>query len=171
MNTAISLYYPIVFALSVLLTGCYALLWKKHDDIHITLVFVLIPISNLGNLLLSMAESREAALIANKIYYVGGSYLQLVLLLAIFSLCRIHLNRWLKLLFMLISTLVFLSALTIGKKDWYYKNAYLEQNGSSYVLVKEYGVMHSVFYILVCVFHHEPGCYHLCLPSKKSDQP
>ena len=37
-------YYPSMFALSVLLTGIYALIWKKHDDIHITLVFILIPI-------------------------------------------------------------------------------------------------------------------------------
>ena len=92
----IDLYYPLMFLLSVLLTICYALIWKKHDDIHISLVFVLVPISNLGNLQLAKAASREAALVANSIYYLGGCFLQLVILLAILSLCGIRLNRWLR---------------------------------------------------------------------------
>ncbi len=127
-------------------------MWKKNFDPHITLVFVLIPLITFSHLQLAQATTLESALNAYKYTVIGGCFLQMIFMFTTFSLCRIHLNRWLKLLFMLVSTLVFLSALTIGKKDWYYKNAYLEQNGSSYVLVKEYGVMHSVFYILVCVY-------------------
>ena len=152
MNTAISLYYPIAFALSVLLTGCYALIWKKHDDIHITLVFVLIPISNLGNLLLAMAESREAALIANKIYYVGGSYLQLVLLLAIFSLCRIRLNRAMRMLLLTLSTLVFAGSLTIGGNPWFYRSVTFERVNGIGILRKQYGPLHAVFYAMIFLY-------------------
>ena len=136
----------------MILTGVYLFVWKKNFDPHITLVFVLIPLITFSHLQLAQATTLESALNAYKYTVIGGCFLQMIFMFTTFSLCRIHLNRWLKLLFMLVSTLVFLSALTIGKKDWYYKNAYLEQNGSSYVLVKEYGVMHSVFYILVCVY-------------------
>ena len=136
----------------MILTGVYLFVWKKNFDPHITLVFVLIPLITFSHLQLAQATTLESALNAYNYTVIGGCFLQMIFMFTTFSLCRIHLNRWLKLFFMLISTLVFLSALTIGKKDWYYKNAYLEQNGSSYVLVKEYGVMHSVFYILVCVY-------------------
>ena len=145
-------YYLICFLASMILTGVYLFVWKKNFDPHITLVFVLIPLITFSHLQLAQATTLESALNAYKYTVIGGCFLQMIFMFTTFSLCRIHLNRWLKLLFMLVSTLVFLSALTIGKKDWYYKNAYLEQNGSSYVLVKEYGVMHSVFYILVCVY-------------------
>ena len=145
-------YYLICFLASMILTGVYLFVWKKNFDPHITLVFVLIPLITFSHLQLAQATTLESALNAYNYTVIGGCFLQMIFMFTTFSLCRIHLNRWLKLLFMLVSTLVFLSALTIGKKDWYYKNAYLEQNGSSYVLVKEYGVMHSVFYILVCVY-------------------
>ena len=145
-------YYLICFLLTQILTGVYLFVWKKNFDPHITLVFVLIPLITFSHLQLAQATTLESALNAYKYTVIGGCFLQMIFMFTAFSLCRIHLNRWLKLFFMLVSTLVFLSALTIGKKDWYYKNAYLEQNGSSYVLVKEYGVMHSVFYILVCVY-------------------
>ena len=145
-------YYLICFLASMILTGVYLFVWKKNFDPHITLVFVLIPLITFSHLQLAQATTLESALNAYNYTVIGGCFLQMIFMFTTFSLCRIHLNRWLKLFFMLISTLVFLSALTIGKKDWYYKNAYLEQNGSSYVLVKEYGVMHSVFYILVCVY-------------------
>ena len=145
-------YYLICFLASMILTGVYLFVWKKNFDPHITLVFVLIPLITFSHLQLAQATTLESALNAYKYTVIGGCFLQMIFMFTAFSLCRIHLNRWLKLFFMLVSTLVFLSALTIGKKDWYYKNAYLEQNGSSYVLVKEYGVMHSVFYILVCVY-------------------
>ena len=145
-------YYLICFLLTQILTGVYLFVWRKNYDSHITLVFVLIPLITFSHLQLAQATTLESALNAYKYTVIGGCFLQMIFMFTTFSLCRIHLNRWLKLFFMLISTLVFLSALTIGEKDWYYKNAYLEQDGSSYVLVKEYGVMHSAFYILVCVY-------------------
>ena len=148
----IDLYYPLMFLLSVLLTICYALIWKKHDDIHISLVFVLVPISNLGNLQLAKAASREAALVANSIYYLGGCFLQLVILLAILSLCGIRLNRWLRSSLMAFSAAVYLSSLTIGHRDWFYRDAVFEQMNGIGILRKEYGPLHTVFYGMIFVY-------------------
>ena len=148
----ITFYYPTMFALSVLLTGIYALIWKKHDDIHITLVFILIPISNLGNMLLAAASSEEAALTANSIYYLGGCFLQLVLLLAIFSLCRIRLSRPVSLMMLGLSTAVFISSLTVGRFPWFYRNVAFEQVNGIGVLRKEYGPLHTVFYVMIFLY-------------------
>lgn len=148
----ITFYYPAMFALSVLLTGIYALIWKKHDDIHITLVFILIPISNLGNMLMAAASSEEAALTANSIYYLGGCFLQLVLLLAIFSLCRIRLSRPVSLMMLGLSTAVFISSLTVGRFPWFYRNVAFEQVNGIGVLRKEYGPLHTVFYVMIVLY-------------------
>ena len=145
-------YYPTMFILSMILTGCYALNWKKHDDIHITLIFVLIPISNLGNMLLANAKTAEAAVIANSIYYIGGCFLQPVILLGILSLCRIRMNRAMRMLMLLFSGVVFVSSLTIGRRAWFYRDVIFEQVNGIGILRKEYGPLHSVFYGMIFLY-------------------
>ena len=76
------LYYDILLMVSVLLTGIYLFMWHKHFDVHITLVFVLVPVINLGYALLAHATVLPEALAANKVIYAGGCYLQLIVLLA-----------------------------------------------------------------------------------------
>ena len=148
----IQYYYPAMFILSMILTGCYALKWKKHDDIHITLIFVLIPISNLSNLLMANARTLEAALVANSVYYIGGCFLQLVILLGILSLCRIRLNRVLRMLMLLLSSLVFFASLTAGRRRWFYSEAAFEQVNGIGLLRKEYGPLHTVFYVMIFLY-------------------
>ena len=38
------IYYQVLFLLSLLLSGIYMFLWRRHYDIHMTLAFTLIPI-------------------------------------------------------------------------------------------------------------------------------
>lgn len=149
MNTP---YYLICFLAAQILTVVYLFVWSKNYDSHITMIFVLIPVINFGHMQLAQATNLEAALNAYKITVIGGCFLQMIFMLTVFSLCRIRLNHWIRLFFMIASSLIFLSALTIGDKDWYYKQAWLEQRGETYQLIKEYGVMHSFFYLLVIIY-------------------
>ena len=88
----ISVYYQVTFFLAEILTGIYLFVLKKNFNTYITLIFVLVPVVNLGNMLLSQAETEEAALNAVKISSMGGCFLQLFFMLAVFSLCP-HANR------------------------------------------------------------------------------
>lgn len=142
----------ITFAASVLLTICYTLFWKRHDDLHITLVFVLVPISNLGNLLLARASSLEAALVANAVYYLGGCFLQLVIFLAICSMCRVSLSRWVRFALLAFSTAVYITSLTAGARDWFYSGVTFEKVNGVGTLRKQYGPLHSVFYGMIFVY-------------------
>ena len=142
-------FYFVSFIASLFLTGIYMFLWHKKYDVHLTLIFALIPIVNLGYLLLANADSENAALAAYKIIYVGGCFLQLIIMLAVFSLCQIRVKRWVRILFMAFSTVVYLSVLTIGSNSLFYTHYHMEHNGGVHSLVREYGVMHSVFYGLV----------------------
>ena len=51
-------YYQVLFFISFLLSGIYVLIWRKHYDINITAIFILIPIANLGYVFL--AKSVDA---------------------------------------------------------------------------------------------------------------
>ena len=148
----IDTYYLTAFIISVILTGVYMFVWHKHYDVHITLLFALVPVVNLGFLLVSRSQSLEEAIIANVIAYIGGCYLQLMIMLAVFSLCHIHLSRWIKTAFFTLSTVVFLSTLTPGRSGLFYKSlSFTRENGLS-VLHKEYGPMHHVFLGMVVLY-------------------
>ena len=145
-------YYFILFVLSALLTGVFMLIWKKHYDVHITLVFGVVPVANLGFLLQAQAKTTEAALIATRIAYLGGCFLQLFIMLTIFSLCGIRVPKWLRVIFSGASAATFLAVQTIGRSPLFYRSAELQEINGRLVLVKDYGVMHTVFYIMVITF-------------------
>ena len=139
-----------MLAFSLVLSIAYIFLWRKHFDVHITLVYALIPVANLGYLLYSKAESYEAALMAQKIIYIGGCYLLLIIMLIVFSLCHIKLHSLVKVGFMTLSTLVYISVLSIGNSEIFYKKPiiFYTVNGIPN-LDKKYGFMHAVFTTMV----------------------
>ena len=64
------LYYDIMLLLSVALTAVYIFKWSKHFDVHITLVFTLVPILCLGYMLLAHTLSLDEALSVNQLTFV-----------------------------------------------------------------------------------------------------
>ena len=149
-------YYVGVFAVAMVLMIAYLYIWHKHLDIHITLIFALVPVANLGYVLLASARTLGEAIIANKLSYVGGCYLVLILMLAVFSLCTIDVSRRLRVALFLASTLVYASALTVGTPvpfaTSFYRSVSFDLVDGVPVLTKVYGPMHTVFIALVIVY-------------------
>ena len=145
-------YYIAAFALSAVLMLIYSFIYHRHFDVHISLVFILVPISNLSQVMLSRARSLEAALLANKVMYISACYLILMLTLIVFSLCDIKLNRYIRLVLYLISTTVFCFTLQIDENQLYYKNAQYNVEKGTVVLIKEYGPLHKFFYAMVIIY-------------------
>ena len=116
------------------------------------MVFTLVPVSCLGYLLASTAESQEGAVAAQKIIYIGGVFLQLFIVLCIFNLCQTNLPKWVRTLAFAVCTIVYASVLTIGHGEFFYKRVSFEIVDGAPILTREYGFMHTVFYILVCIF-------------------
>lgn len=148
----VTAYYTAAFCLSMILMLVYVFLYRKHNDIHISLVFVLVPISNLAQLLLSRSETIEAALLANKFVYISGCYLLLMITLAIFGLCEIRLNRFLRLMLYIITTAVFFFTLQIGRNELYYRDVSMIRENGVTILIKEYGILHTSYYIMVIAY-------------------
>ncbi|MBR5340966.1 MAG: HD domain-containing protein [Erysipelotrichaceae bacterium] len=145
-------YYLVIFIISLLLALAYMFIWHRHFDTHITIIFVMVPIVNLSYYLLSRAQSAEAALAIDKFTFVGGCYLLPFITLAIFSLCEIKLNKFFRSLIILINTVIFSSALTIGKTELFYKSVTIERINDVVVFHKVYGPMHKAFTIMNIVY-------------------
>jgi len=141
----ITTYYDIMLGLSLAMTLVYVFMWHKHFDVHITLTYVLVSVTNLGWAMLSRTETLEAALVANRLTYIGGCYLMMNIVFVVFTMCQIPLNRWIRVAMMLLSTFVFASAMSMGRADFFYKSITFERVGDMVILTKEYGPLHGLF--------------------------
>ena len=148
----ITTYYDIALAASLAMTLAYVFMWHKHFDVHITLIFVLVHITNLGFAMSARAETLEAALIAQRINYIGGCFLLPIITMSVFSLCQIKLNRWLRVALLLVSSAVYATVLTIGRTGLFYSDVRFERLNGVATLIRQYGDMHAVFNAMICVF-------------------
>ena len=148
-------YYIAMLVVSILFVIFYACIFHKHFDVNITIMVVLVPIINLAFLLMGHSTTIEQAITALKFTYIGGCYLLLIVTLCIFNICGINLNSWQKALIITISSGIFLTTLTIGHNDLFYKGmpelAYY--GGAAYITNKSYGIMHTVFYAMVIIYY------------------
>ena len=142
-------FYAWTLGLSLILAVIYVFEWHKHFDVHITLVFTLVPVVNLGYYLLDRATTLGEALMANRLTYLMGCYLMPIIMLSVFSLCHIRLAGALRAGLLGIGTVIYLSALTIGEGQLFYKSITFERVEEAVVLTKVYGPMHTAFYALI----------------------
>ncbi|MBQ8942424.1 MAG: HD domain-containing protein [Firmicutes bacterium] len=148
----IAAYYQGMFYVSILLAIIYMIIWHKRLDTHITLMFILVPITNMGYFMASQAHSLEAAVLASKLTYIGGCFLLLDIMMGIFSLCDIKIPMWLKVILLVLSCSVYMSVLSADQNTLFYKSVSYRQMGGAVVLDKEFGIMHHVFYAMVFLY-------------------
>ena len=145
----LEVFYEATLILSLLLAGVYVYIWHKHFDVNFTMIFTLVPVACLGYYLSSVAVTLDGAIRAQQIIYIGGSFLQLFVLMSIFNLCKINVPKWVRAALFAVCAALYASVLTIGKKDFFYKNVSLDIKVGRAVIVREYGFMHTVFFIVV----------------------
>lgn len=144
-------YYAILFILSLLVAGIYAGIWRKRFSVFLTLNFSFIPIVNLGYYILASSQTVPEAILGIKISYLGG-YAHIFIMYAIFNLCNLNIKKSIKLILLGISTFFFLSSLSIGSSSIFYKSISGEIVGNNLILHKEYGILHSLYYIQILIY-------------------
>ena len=145
-------YYYVTAALSTVLTLFYAYIWRKQFDVNITMIFSLISIVEVAYLINTQTETLDAAIICMKVIYLGGCFLQPFITLSIFSLCKIKVKRITKSLIMTLCMLMYASVLTIGKTPLFYKSVSYKKVNGMVVINREYGVAHTIFYVMIVLF-------------------
>ncbi len=148
----LEVYYGATFILSLLLASGYIYIWHKHFDVNFTMIFTLVPVGCLGYYLSSVATTADGAIRAQQIAYIGGTFLQLFLLMSIFNLCKIQVPQWVRTALFAVCAGLYASVLSIGKSDLFYKNVDYKIEGGHAVLTREYGIMHTAFYIVLGAF-------------------
>ena len=135
-----------MFIVSLLFSAAYIYMWHKHFDINFTIVFTLVPIACLGYLLQGQAWTLQELIMSLKVIYIGGCFLQLFILFSIFSLCKINVMKPIRIVLFIISTILYVSVLTIGYSPIFYRGISMEIIGRTKIVEKDYGIMHTMIY-------------------------
>ena len=143
--------YGAVAVLSVLLLIGYLLIEKKKERNFIFLISC-VAIVNTGYFLLAAANSLPMAMLANAVSYFGAAYSVLAMLLIISEVCQMKKRKWLKDVFISISTAAFALA---ASGDWlglYYTSVDIISIGGMTKLVKEYGPLHILYTVYLLTY-------------------
>ena len=145
-------FYVVICVLS--LACCVLFFWNKRSyyPVLYALVYLLALVSHVCYVLLAVSKDVREALIINKGIYVGGCYFPLVGMLIVLSICQIKVPKWVNFILILIASAVYVLAFTAGYSPVFYKNVEIEQRYGITVLIKEYGPLHSCFYMMIGLF-------------------
>lgn len=132
----------------LLLIGCTCLVRKKALWFYV--LFASVFIVNTGYLALALSPSLQAALISNRLAYLGSVCLPMSMLMIIMNVCRLRYRRWFPGILTVVAASVFLIAASPGILDIYYKEVSLSVINGMTILEKVYGPLHCVylFYLL-----------------------
>ena len=146
------LYFHVNLILSVLLSGIFVIRWRRGISVHFPIIFTFIPIINLGYLAVATAQNVDEALLANSIEYLDGCFLELFFFLYIMNFCKLKMPKILTALLLAIGSLVLFFTINTAENGLLYKSVELKTvDGVSY-LVKDYGPLHTFYYIVIALY-------------------
>ena len=147
----VSIIYGITTCLSLILAGGYCAAVRKKENWLIWLYFSVF-VANLGYLTLSLSKTVEEALLANRLAYLGCVFLPLFMMMTIMKVCRMNCSKFVIGILIAVSFIIFLIAASPGYLDCYYKAVSLEFINGTAKLVKEYGPLHSMYFIYLFAY-------------------
>ncbi|MBR5283661.1 MAG: hypothetical protein IKU27_01215 [Clostridia bacterium] len=136
--------YGITSAAALLLAGSYGAMLRKKNP-WMLFLFISVVVVNLGYFALSISNTLEEALLANRISYLGSVFLPLCMLMAIVDVCHIRYSKVFPSMMLCISIAVFLLAASPGYLDCYYSEVSLVFINGMAKLQKTYGPLHFVY--------------------------
>ena len=142
-------YYNILFLTSFVLSILYVYRFQKHFDVKITAIFMLVPVSILGNVFLVYSENLGQALVANRIIYLGGCFLPFFITFSIFNLCKINVKPFIRTLLLALNSGIYVCVLLTGRNKLFYESVSFEKTDGIGYLIKDYGPVHTVFILML----------------------
>lgn len=125
--------------------------------VSILLFGAILAIGNGGYYALSEATSLEEAILANKLFYLIGCFAPMLLFIILCEICQKPLKPRVLAIMSGIQGIIYLSACTVGVCPAFYKKVSFSIGKSGGFLIKEYGIMHTVYaaslaiYVLLCL--------------------
>ncbi len=141
------IFYFVCFVISWLLTAIYFYKWKSTYSVFITLSFIAVDVMNFGAWQLSMSQDIREAIMAQCTMYSAGAFAAMLVMFSIFDICKLQLKKIFRFSIFMFGVLIYASSLTIGHSQIFYKSVSLSKHAGATVMIKEYGPMHTVYYI------------------------
>ena len=145
-------YFHATVILSVLLSTIFVMRWRRGISVHFPIIFVFIPIINLGYLSVASATNVDEALMANGFEYLDGCFLELFFFLYVLNFCKLKMPKIITGVLMSLGAFFLVVVINTGSNKLMYKSVELRQlDGVSY-LVKEYGPVHTFYYTMIAFY-------------------
>lgn len=141
-----SIFYGVACFLSLVLLVAYFFVDKKQNK-WIMCLFISVFICNSGYFTLSLSKNLTLALIGNAIAYLGNVFLPYFMFMLILDVCNIKHSKVLKYILLVIGLVMLFIATSGGYLPIYYKEVSLEILNGGSRLVKEYGVLHNLYFV------------------------
>lgn len=138
--------YGVAAFLSLLLLVGYCRIAKKRDSWYL-LLFVSVVIVNIGYFALSISQSLDEALLANRISYFGSVFLPLSMLMIIINATHIQYRKWMTTMLLIVAVVIFLIAASPGYLPIYYKEVSFVIEDGVATLQKVYGPLHVIYLV------------------------
>ena len=145
-------YYVIICVISLICCAAFYLIKRHYFSTRYTMIFLLAFLSQFCYVLLALSQNAREALIIYKFLYIGGCFLPLAGLLLVFSICKIEPPKWARFLMLAFTTCIYCLVLSAGYSTLFYEKVDIEFENGVTVLVKEYGPLHSLYYLEIGVF-------------------
>lgn len=143
-------YYLITTILALLnLTILIFKFEEKRSLYYVTIIEMLMAVACAGYLALALSTNLTEAILAKKIYYLGGCFIPPVLFFAMCTICNFKIVTWVRNLLYAYSFIVYGFILTIGYNDLYYTNIRLGKFYNATTLEYEYGFAHTFFDVIL----------------------
>ncbi|MCR4690046.1 MAG: HD domain-containing protein [Lachnospiraceae bacterium] len=142
-------YYATFFGLSVILSLFYLYNWHKRLDVNMTILYLMIPLTNISYMVMYRVPDAKVAGEILKIVYMGGVFLPWFIAMCVASLCQVYVSKRIRVLSFLINLGFYTSILTIGRYPLFYKSMRCDVVDGRVLFTKEYGPFHSAFYALL----------------------
>ncbi|MBQ9122502.1 MAG: hypothetical protein IJY10_03310 [Lachnospiraceae bacterium] len=147
----VSIVYGVTTCISLLLAGGYCAIVRKKGNWLLWLYFSVF-VANLGYFTLSISKTLEEALLANRLAYLGCVFLPLFMMMTIMEVCKVKCSKTIMGILLTVSCAVFLLAASQGYLDCYYKSVSIKFVNGSAELVKEYGPLHSLYFVYLFAY-------------------
>lgn len=144
-----SVLYTLAFLATIIMMTVLVISYKNRISIFYVMLFAAVLISNFGYMQLVSARNLEAAVYANQIIYLGGSFSPFFMLMCVADLCKIRVPSIIQSLLLTCATILFVFVSTIGYLPYYYKTVSFTTVHGMGTLVKEYGPLHILYPIYV----------------------
>ena len=141
-----SLAYGIIAFISLCMVGICVVSDKKRD-VWLLCVFVSVSICNLGYFMLSVSRSLGSALNSNRLAYLGSVFLPFFMLMMILRFCSMKRPKPLMVTLVTIGIVMLGITTSPGVLPIYYRTVDIEVVDGVTKLVREYGSLHSLYYI------------------------